>query len=337
MGLIKVNEIKGTIYCTCAACMSVLSDFLSWANSNLDRMVKDPSIADNIVVLSCQVTDLAIRNDLNILNKLIVKHPSKKFFVGGCLAQRTDIELPMDVYRLDHAREDYTEIQDKSLVNFENPFWIKNKLDESDPLAPGMLFRNMYPLRIGVGCNGKCVYCTIKHTRGGAYNLETNKLIEEFKNHDDVVLIADSPNAKQLTEWIDIALELNKPISIRNVEPTVVAAIWQDLINLADANLLKILHCPVQSCDPDILNYMKRDGGNTIWFIENTYELRKRNVIVATNIIVDIEQFNLSSSLESQLSYLTRYFDYISWNPMWNGIYKQKMAEERYLKYLGSK
>lgn len=65
-----VEDLEGKVYATSAACMSVWSDFLSWANANPDRIEKDAKKADSVVVLGCQVTDLAILNDIKVATKL---------------------------------------------------------------------------------------------------------------------------------------------------------------------------------------------------------------------------------------------------------------------------
>ena len=161
----KIEDLVGKIYATSAACMSVWSDFLSWANANLDRIERDYEKADQIVVLGCQVTDLAILNDINVAEKLHIA-TGKVIYMGGCLAQRFDIPLPSFVRRLDVVRVVGQEINDRTLINYEPPFWVPSYEESTDNFKDGNLFRNFYPLKIGAGCHGKCKYCTIKHTRG---------------------------------------------------------------------------------------------------------------------------------------------------------------------------
>lgn len=70
----KIEEIlenlrdkeNAKVYCECSACMSVYSDFLSWiaASNHRQYMTADPSQASVIIIVGCQVTDLAIHNDI---------------------------------------------------------------------------------------------------------------------------------------------------------------------------------------------------------------------------------------------------------------------------------
>jgi len=333
------EKLRGKkIYCTCCACMSIYSEFLSWANRNSQSMVKTPGEADVIVVLSCQVTDIAVLNDLRIIRKLASEYPKAQVYVGGCLALRFDIALPEGVRRLYHTREDYTEIRDRSLINFEPPFWVPSFKEGGDAFSEGCLFRDMYPLRISVGCRNNCKYCTIKTTRGTPYELDPDRCRQEFLNNENVVLIADSPSASLLYKWIYMALYYSKPISLRNVEPQVAYDIIDDIAWLAKKGLLTVLHVPVQSTSPDVLKSMGRNVEKTLAYMAEARKLKDMGVFHATNIIIDYRKdgkIMADSTYEEQMPRLRGLFDYISWNPYWDGIWDEQKAESRYLSYIG--
>lgn len=151
------EDLKGKIYATSAACMSVWSDMLSFANVNKERFVKKPEEADSIVVLGCQVTDLAVLNDLEVASKLH-NQTGKDIYMGGCLGKRMDIPLPKYIKRLDVVREYGVDLKDLKLIDYEKTFWVPDFQESEDNLANGNLFRNYYPLKIGAGCHGKCKY-----------------------------------------------------------------------------------------------------------------------------------------------------------------------------------
>ena len=124
--LYEAQDLGGVIYSTCAACMSIYAEFLSWANKNEDRFTQYPGDAESIVVLSCQVTDLAVLNDLRCVERLTETYPGCDYYIGGCLARRFDIDLPPNVRRLDSVKSDYTYIGQTRMVNYEPPFWVKD-------------------------------------------------------------------------------------------------------------------------------------------------------------------------------------------------------------------
>ena len=205
------DDLGKKIYATSAACMSVWSDMLSFANKYKDRFVNDPLKADDIVVLGCQVTDLAVLNDLEVAKKLH-ELTGKEIYLGGCIAQRMDIPLPDYVRRLDVVREYNVDLDDRNLVHYEKPFWVPDFKEGEDNLKEGHLFRDFYPLKIGAGCHGKCKYCTIVHTRGGYYAEIPDNQVDEFLRHENVVLISDSPTPMQVKAWCKIAKDANKDI-----------------------------------------------------------------------------------------------------------------------------
>lgn len=326
------NDLEGKIFATSAACMSVWSDMLSYANQNKERFVKTPEEADSIVVLGCQVTDLAVLNDLEVAKRLH-NQTGKDIYVGSCLAQRLDIPLPEYIRRLDVVREYNVDLEDLKLINYEKPFWVPDFKETEDNLAEGNLFRNFYPLKIGAGCHGKCKYCTIRYTRGEGYETVPEEQIDEFLNHENVVLTSDSPMPNQVKAWCRIAKETNKDISIRNIEPQNLMLCKDDLLELASLGLLKIIHCPVQSFEPKILKAMNRNVELTEAAVNLLKTLKNLGVITATNIIIDyiIDGKTYKNFDESKLN---ENFDYYSWNPYFDGNFNVEKAEERFKKYI---
>lgn len=354
--LYDATDLGKGIYCVCTACMSIWSDFLSFANAELEKkssrdlhknkdvtpyfLRKDPIIheTDTIVVLGCQVTDLAIYNDLKTAEELHKSHPDIPIYMGGCLAQRFDIELPDYLRRLDVIREKYQELKYvNGFIDYRKPFWNRELKDDDDELACGNLFRHMYPLKIGAGCHGKCKYCTIRDTRGDQYETDAYLQLPEFLNHADegVVLISDSPSAAQIKDWCHIAERYKKPISFRNVEPPVANVCRSELLNLSEKGLLKIFHCPIQSNNEGVLKAMNRDVDGTLKYIEFAQQLRRNEVIVATNIIIDY-RVGEETFHNMDTEWLDTHFDYWSWNPYFDGKWNYEKAEERFKRYIGS-
>lgn len=329
--LFEPSDLKGTIYCQCCACMSISSDFLSWVNhpDNKNRKVVDPRLAENIIILSCQVTDLAILNDINYLENLIDLYPNTKFFVGGCLAKRFDIPLPDNCERIDDFRIDEQPIIDKQLINYSKPFWVKNFKENDDEFSDGHLFRNMYPFRTSVGCNGKCSYCTIKTTRGryqGRYVYP--EIREEFKSNDNIVLINDSISSVELYFYLNLAEEYNKQISLRNIEPRMLinSELLSIICKLADKKLIKIIHCPIQHTNENVLKDMNRTHDFVKILLDTTFPLLKyKGIFLATNIIIDYKDYPNPENLEI--------FDYVSWNPYWDGNWDIDKAKDRWNHY----
>lgn len=350
--LYEEKDLGESIYCVCTACMSVWSDFLSFANVEASKgrngryvtpyyVEKVPVMGlkptDTIVVLGCQVTDLAIYNDLKAAEELHEKYPETDIYMGGCLAQRFDIELPLYLKRLDVVRSEYTDLKYiDGFIEYRKPFWNKELTEDADELAVGNLFRHMYPLKIGAGCHGRCRYCTIRDTRGETYHTDAYLQVKEFLDHADegVVVVSDSPTAQQIKDWCHIAIRYNKPISFRNVEPQNANACRSELISLADKGLLKIFYCPIQSNNTRVLQAMNRDIEQTLWYVAFAQDLRKCGTKVATNIIIDyVVDGEVIHNMNED--WLNSHFDYWSWNPYFDGNWDYQKAAERFKKYIG--
>lgn len=324
----QVNELTGKCYFYCTACMSVWADALSWANANIEKITKAPILADNIIIPSCQVTDLAILNDFKVAEKFKKDYPDKNIFISGCLSNREDIEFPEGIQRLNQMRCNYQHINDKSLVKFAKPFWVKDYDKNGNELSAGNLFRNKYPLRIGKGCPFNCDYCTINVTRGAHESYVSEKLIEEFLRFPDVLLIADSPTVSQIKDWCKIAINSKKEISIRNIEPQVAMKCKEELTNAALHGVLNTFHCPIQSYNEKVLIDMKRHVQETFDVVVFARFLKSHKVTIATNIIVDYKDF------QNEFDAIYQIYDYVSWNPLWDGVWNIEVAEKRFKHYL---
>lgn len=325
----NANNLEGKVYMTSAACMSVWADALSWANKHPEKTTLNPEEANNLVVLSCQVTDLAILNDFKTIERLRDNNPNKNYFISGCLAKREDIPMPDLVQRLETPREPYQFIEDRTLIDFEKPFWVKDFKEEDGDYKQGHLFRNMYPLRIGKGCPNKCTYCTIRITRGDFQAYEADRLEEEFLKFDDVLLVADSPTVSQVKEWTEITQKHNKPFSIRNVEPSITVRCKDELLETSAKGLIKVYHSPIQSNDPAVLKDMNRSVKDTLETIEIAKQLKQQGTYIATNIIIDYKDF------KEDFTDVYNIYDYVSWNPLWDGKWDRNKAEQRFEKYIG--
>lgn len=335
------------IYCESSACMSVTSDMLSWISAqearDLPLFVSSNEAGNNnvIIVLGCQVTDLAILNDIITIERLHEVNPEASVYLGGCLAYRFDIELPAYVKRLEVTRSRNAEIKDGAvrLVHWQKPFWIKNDSwkEPDDQLADGHIFRNMYPLKIGAGCYGKCQYCTTTGTRGECYTTDAFLQVREFLEQDNVVLISDRTTVTQIREWALLARRYNKPISLKNVEPTIAVHCGVELLELARLGLLKIFHCPIQSNDPELLKVMGRDVKSTMEYIELAQQLREYGTKVATAVVIDYPILvgeTTKTYRNMDVDWLNSHFDYWVWNPYFDGEWNRNRAEQRFEYYI---
>ena len=115
--LYEENDLQNQLVSgICCGCMSLYAEFLSWANANNNMIAAGIELADSIIILSCQVTDLSVFNDLKIAKKCHREFPEAQIYISGCLARRFDIKLPAWCRRLENLVCNGQYIFDKSLV-----------------------------------------------------------------------------------------------------------------------------------------------------------------------------------------------------------------------------
>ena len=316
------------VYFICAGCTSLYAEALSWANANTKHVTTDIKQAESVIVLGCQVTDMAVLNDVEILEDLLRVYPEKSIYISGCLGYRTDIPLPVGVTRLDNLRCDYQVLIDFGLVHWANPFWLQPE-EYGDVIKNR--FRDDYPLRVGVGCHGTCAFCTIRKTRGKAYELDSLMQMDEaavaFRTNKDVTLTADSPSMSVLRKWLRLTTLLpDRFLNFKNVEPHVLLALKDDLCCSEACCTLKYVHTPIQNPRADAAKIMNRPALKQEFFDLIT-RLRDYGVKCATNIIVDYP--GLENPTDKEMSG----WDVVDWNPYWDGVWNREQAEKRMLKY----
>jgi len=187
-------------------------------------------------------------------------------------------------------------------------------------------------MRVGVGCSGKCTYCTIRDTRGANYELSSKELLAEFVCNDDIVFITDSISKEQLVSLCSMADKHNKMVSFRNVEPHVANACSKELLNLASKGLLKVFHSPIQSINKKVLKEFGRSHVEVDKLLKLISNLMRFNVCSATNIITDYKDYDN----DSDHAHVKSLFDYVSYNIYWDGIWDEAKAEERFDMYINS-
>lgn len=334
--LVEGNKIF--IYNT--ACLTIQTEVLGWANAYSRFITTNPLEANIIINLGCQVTDLAVLNDILTLRKLKnIFGKTKQYFMGGCVAQRFDI--PLEDKRMDLLYKDYAPITDTSLITWQRPFWV----DKLSSNADGRFLRqhdniNFEYLRLGKGCHGNCKYCTIRVTRQKPSILNVDNLLSQIKPRQImfggnvtsdpnrvVVAIADTLNSTHIEQLFNYSQSLNVKFALRNIEPVVAMESYDVLMKFAKSGNLYAAHIPIQSSDPEILELMNREVEPTLASMELIKLLKASGVYTATNLIIGMTPTNHSYDVYDIC-------DHVAVNPYWDGKWDYDNAVERMKKFI---
>jgi tRNA A37 methylthiotransferase MiaB len=313
----ELKELKRPIAIVSAACRTVTAEWENWAQQLSSNEFSDLEGAQTMVIIGCQVTDLAILNDLRTAEHLQTIYPDKKIVLGACVAARDDISfdfprvtLPLGIANLDASTFSVRH------VKWLEPFWSPQET----------FLRDGVSVRTSRGCLSACAYCSINKVRGGheVYPLSRRSVVP------GAVLVADSPSANEVRAFLG-ASHLNRAkVSLRNLEPEVAFGTKVETTVAAEAGLLGIWHVPIQSTNPEVVGKMRRDPSMLEKIISLAADLRRLGVKTATNIIENFVPGDTSPDAESL-------FDHVSRNPYWNGHWKRSIAEARWTNLIAPK
>lgn len=325
-GEIELSEnLKKNIFIVSATCLTSHTEILSWANCNRDRIVREPFIADNIVIQGCCRNDMAVLKAMKILDYYRKEYVGGRVFLTGCLAKRMDIKLPKNVHRLVPLVRDSEYIKDRTLVRNEDimPEW-------------GKLFTAFYPLRIGSGnirttnaCDGRSIKMGNKVLDCG--DDAKRNLLNEIAYFDKTpALVCDRPRRSQLESWLKTSVYNSVPIAIYNaeIEELIDKDIERLLLAAARHRTLRALHCQFRSASAQVLFHFNVNVSKAYRVLDLIKKLRNHQVFCAADGVVHYKHIKDNTKLT-----LNHVFDYVRWEPYWNGKWNQSLAESRYKMY----
>jgi len=366
--IVQIEEIESNKYIACAACISVYADAALWTASRGSEVKaisvhNNPSAPISLIVLGCQVTDLAVLNTLKIAAQLkrdLALGGSKdEVYIGGCLGSRLDIpmEYQGETFKRVAPFSDTNRPFVPEKVSWRYPYWADSRADyKKSTSEDGWRFRDLYPIVTSRGCTKKCTYCTVRDLRPHTFYKDLvdisniGKLSSLFKklkksSARTLLLTADSPSGEEIITWLDIIRNENSlfkndessnnlfDVALRNVEPSVFVRIADELKNDIQNGLISALHVPIQSIKQNIIEDMNGNwdaSKETIKIVKSIKSVFPTFPIY-TNIIIDYKGMDTFADYQA----VAKIFDSVSWNPYWDGKWDINKAKARWKNYIG--
>jgi threonylcarbamoyladenosine tRNA methylthiotransferase MtaB len=135
-----------------------------------------PDAADLVLVNTCSVTATSDQGARQTIRRVARDNPSAQIVVTGCYATRE----PDEVAALPNVVRVVPNDEKLSLVRS-----VRLQEDQSGdgpcgaPIAPGVMGRTAYTLRVQTGCAEPCSYCIIPSTRGRPRSTPVEHLLHE--------------------------------------------------------------------------------------------------------------------------------------------------------------
>jgi ribosomal protein S12 methylthiotransferase len=239
------------------------------------KFIKDPKIADIIIVNGCAFISDAVSESIDVILALRDKNRKAILIVVGCMAQRYGEELIDAMGEIDllvgtGSIEKIPELiyKGKSEVNSNYGFLGKNLYN-----IPRVTPEHYRYIKIQEGCYFKCTYCLIPQLKGASHSKELNAIREEIlylpESVKEIILIGQNTTSwgRDLAVRYDLAHFIEEIASIFSgwirflyFHPLSVSKeLLKTIQNLP--NVVNYLDIPLQHVSDSVLSDMNRGYG----------------------------------------------------------------------------
>ncbi|MGH1600573.1 tRNA (N6-isopentenyl adenosine(37)-C2)-methylthiotransferase MiaB [Campylobacter majalis] len=270
------------------------------------ELTQNMSEADLILINTCSVREKPVHklfSEVGAFEK--AKKKGAKIGVCGCTASHLGDEIFKKAPYVDFVLGARNVSKITTAVN--TPKFVSTDInyDESDYAFGefrGSAFKSY--INISIGCDKKCTYCIVPHTRGDEISIPLNLLLNEAKKATsrgakELFLLGQNVNnyGKRFSsshEKVDFSDLLNRLSEIEGVERirfTSPHPLHMDdkflEVFANNPKICKSMHMPLQSGNTKVLREMKR-GYTKEWFLNRALKLRELcpDVSISTDIIV---------------------------------------------------
>ncbi|MDR1461111.1 MAG: tRNA (N6-isopentenyl adenosine(37)-C2)-methylthiotransferase MiaB [Campylobacteraceae bacterium] len=270
-------------------------------------LTQDESEADLIIINTCSVREKPVNKLFSEIGQF-VKHKKKSAKIGvcGCTASHLGEEILKRAPEVSFVLGARNISKITQAVNSEKFLGINIDHDESE-YAFGEFRQNLYKayINISIGCDKKCAFCIVPHTRGDEisipHDIILNEAMKATKNGaKEIFLLGQNVNnyGKRLSggrkgelNFSQLLSQISKIDEVERIRFTSPHPLHMDdeflEVFASNPKICKSMHMPLQSGSTNILKAMKR-GYTKEWFLKRAEKLRQMspNVAISTDIIV---------------------------------------------------
>ncbi|MDY0265390.1 MAG: tRNA (N6-isopentenyl adenosine(37)-C2)-methylthiotransferase MiaB, partial [Sulfurospirillum cavolei] len=282
----------------------IIAELGSLENYVLTQNIQE---ADLIVINTCSVREKPVSKLFSEIGKYnLQKKDGAKIGVCGCTASHLGKEIFKRAPYVSFVIGARNVSKISTAVNNEKFLSVDTDYDES-AYAFGEYRNSLYKayVNISIGCDKKCTYCIVPHTRGEEISIPADLILNEARKAakngaKEIFLLGQNVNnyGKRFSGNVRLDMDfsdlLNRIAEIPEVErirftsPHPLHMDDKFLETFAsNPKVCKSMHMPLQSGSTRILERMKR-GYSKEWFLNRALKLREMipDVSISTDIIV---------------------------------------------------
>lgn len=270
-------------------------------------LTNDASQADLILINTCSVREKPVSklfSEIGVFNKK--KKDGAKIGVCGCTASHLGEQIFKRAPEVNFVLGARNVSKISKAVNEDKFISVDIDYDES-AYAFSEFRNNKYKafINISIGCDKKCTYCIVPHTRGEEISIPAELIINEVKKASnngakEIFLLGQNVNnygrrfsnpSHQKLDFSDLLNMVSEVEGVERIRFTSPHPLHMDdkfletFVN--NPKICKSMHMPLQSGSTKLLESMKR-GYTKEWFLNRALKLRELcpEVSISTDIIV---------------------------------------------------
>lgn len=269
-------------------------------------LTEDAKEADLIILNTCSVREKPERKLFSEIGSYaVIKKPNAKIGVCGCTASALGEKIIKKAPSVDFVLGARNVSKITSIINKPKAVEIEINHDESTYEFCMTTESNIRALiNISIGCDKKCSYCIVPHTRGKEISIPLHLILKEAKirvenGAKEIILLGQNVNnygarfssSHEKTNFTKLLQEISKIDGIERIKFISPHPLHMDdeFIEEFATNpkISKYIHIPLQSGSNSVLRDMRR-GYTREWFLNRVNKIRSLcpDVGLGTDIIV---------------------------------------------------
>ncbi len=263
--------------------------------------------ADLILINTCSVREKPVHklfSEIGAFNK--IKKEGAKIGICGCTASHLGEEILKKAPSVSFVLGARNVSKITKAIKEERFVDIDINYDESE-YAFGEFRSSPYKayVNISIGCDKRCTYCIVPHTRGEEISIPPNIIINEVKRAvqsgaKEIFLLGQNVNnygarfsdkSIKNIDFSDLLEMVSEVEGVKRIRFTSPHPLHMDdkflKVFATNPKICKSMHMPLQSGSSKILKEMKR-GYTKEWFLDRALKLREmvKDVHISTDVIV---------------------------------------------------